>query len=109
MTPITQTVYYNGKLEDELKQPSIDEERQTLRNQLFDVAKRKAKLLADMQKTNAKAIKANTISVRAGLMLLQVGANKAALDKLVKTHDQEYWQTKEEYDKGGQFCTEEWT
>lgn len=76
----------------------MDEVRQELRTKLFDVAKKKAALVKDMQKLVRKVIRDNTQQTKAALTKLQAGANLAALEMLVSTHDQEYARAQEEYE-----------
>lgn len=78
----------------------MDEVRQELRTKLFDVAKKKSALVKDMQKLVRKVIRDNTQQTKAALTQLQAGANLAALETLVSTHDQEYAKAQEEYEMG---------
>lgn len=78
--------------------PSLDAERAKLRRAIFENAMKRASVVKDLQVIIAAIVEDQTAATLSGLQYLQKGANKRALEELVKANDKEYESAREQFE-----------
>ncbi|KAI5121182.1 hypothetical protein M0805_005983 [Coniferiporia weirii] len=84
-------------LDIEESAPSADETRNKLRQEGFEIARKRANIVKQLQEIIREVIQDNTRASVVGLKYLQIGANKIALEELVRTHNVEYNEAAQAY------------
>jgi chromosome segregation ATPase len=91
-----------NKLKDLENAPSVEDERAKLKKKLFEISKKRVRIVKEYTQLIRAAIGDQVEATRSGLEFLQVGANKNALEALCQEKDEKYQRALAEFEEADQ-------
>ncbi|KAG1892038.1 P-loop containing nucleoside triphosphate hydrolase protein [Suillus subluteus] len=91
-----------NKLRDLENAPSVEDERAKLKKRLFEISKKRVRIVKEYTQLIRAAIADQVEATRSGLEFLQVGANKNALEALCQEKDDKYQRALAEFEEADQ-------
>ncbi|KAG1750954.1 hypothetical protein EDD22DRAFT_252965 [Suillus occidentalis] len=91
-----------NKLRDLENAPSVEDERAKLKKKLFEISKKRVRIVKEYTQLIRAAIADQVEATRCGLEFLQVGANKNALETLCQEKDEKYQRALAEFEEADQ-------
>ncbi|KAG2359387.1 P-loop containing nucleoside triphosphate hydrolase protein, partial [Suillus spraguei] len=88
-----------NKLRDLENAPSVEDERAKLKKRLFEISKKRVRIVKEYTQLIRAAITDQAEATRSGLEFLQVGANKNALEALCQEKDEKYQRALAEFEE----------